>query len=135
MRAVARRQRLQRHLSPVLEEIEKRSAIADRFIDKDLYRVYIATLWANLVLDPTDIDLGEDDLEPAHDYLNEAIATVLGAEGTITECFRFINSKAGDETLQRCRVTQSHRDLLHYFCSMILDPDGHKRWRDEVRSR
>ena len=135
MPAVAGRQRLRRHLSPVLEEIEKRSAVADRFVDKDLYRVYVATLWANLVLDPDDIDLTEADLEPAHDYLNEAIAAVLGPGASITECFRFINSKAGDEALQRCQVAQAHRDLLHYFCSMILDPDGHKRWRDEVKSK
>jgi hypothetical protein len=127
------RQRLQHQLRPVLEEIARRSAVADRFIDKDLYRVYVATLWANLVLDPDDIDLTEADLEPAHDYLNNAIAKVLGKGETITECFRFINSKAGDETLQRSHVTQAHRDLLHYFCSMILDPEGHKRWREEIK--
>jgi len=23
--------------------------------------------------------------------------------------------------------------LLQYFSSMILDPDGHKKWMDEIR--
>jgi hypothetical protein len=129
------RQRLRHRFAPVLEEIAKRSSITERFIDKDFYRIYIATLWANLVLDPSEIDLEEEDLEPAHDYLNGEIAKVLGDGASITECFRFINSKAGDDALSRCQVSQSHRDLLHYFCSMILDPEGHKRWRDEIKQK
>jgi len=119
--------------APVLREIERRCSVAGSFVDKDLYRVNLATLWANLVMDPADADLTEDALEPLHDFLNQAMEPVLGRGQTLTECFRFINSKAGDETLQRSHVTQAHRDLLHYFCSMILDPEGHKRWREEIK--
>jgi hypothetical protein len=28
-----------------------------------------------------------------------------------------------------------HRDLLLYFASMILDPEGHRRWMTEVAER
>ena len=120
---------------PVLAEIARRSAVTDRFVDKDVYRIYVATLWANVVMDPADLALAEADLEPVHDYLNEAIAKVLGPGACITECFRFVNSKPGAETMDRCRVAQAHRDLLLYFSSMILDPEGHLRWRESVKAQ
>jgi len=121
-------------LQPVIDEIARRSRVADSFIDKDLCRVYFATLWANLVMDPADSGLAEADLEPIHHYLNDnAIAPVLGPDQSITECFRFINSKAGEQAMDRCQLSQTHRDLLTYFCSMILDPDGHRKWADQHR--
>lgn len=123
-----------RRFKPVLDEIVRRSSVVDSVIDKDLYRIYIATLWANLVMDPRDSGLSETDLEPIHDFLNrDALAPVLGADQTITECFRFVTSKAGELAMERCRVSKSHRDLLMYFSSMILDPEGHRRWAKEHR--
>ena len=118
---------------PLLNEIERRSSIAERFIDKDLYRIYIATLWANLALDPADVGITEHDLEPLHEYLNDVLEGVLGAGQTITECFRFVNSKSGESAMERSKLSKTHKDLLLYFCSMILDPEGHKRWADEQR--
>ncbi len=121
-------------LQPVIDEIARRARVADTFIDKDLYRVYFATLWANLVMNPADSGLSEADLEPIHHYLNRnAIAPVLGPDQSLTECFRFINSKAGEQAMDRCQLGQTHRDLLTYFCSMILDPDGHRTWADQHR--
>jgi hypothetical protein len=121
-------------LQPVIDEIARRSLVADNFIDKDLYRVYFATLWANLVMDPADSGLAEADLEPIYHYLNDnAITPVLGTDQSITECFRFINSKAGEQAMDRCQLSKTHRDLLTYFCSMILDPDGHRKWADQHR--
>jgi hypothetical protein len=35
--------------------------------------------------------------------------------------------------MREARLTQHHKELLLYFSSMILDPDGHKRWMDHVR--
>jgi hypothetical protein len=121
--------------APVLDEIEHRCSVAGAFVDKDLYRVNIATLWANLVLNPADAGLTDDDMEPLHDYLNEVIAPVLGREQTLTECFRFINSKAGEQAMDRCHLTTTHRQMLLYFCSMILDPAGHRRWSDAQREQ
>ena len=121
----------ERQFRPLLNEIERRASIAERFIDKDLYRIYIATLWANLVLDPADVGITEVDLEPLHEYLNDAVEAVLGADQTITECFRFVNGKSGETAMDRCKLSKTHKDLLMYFCSMILDPEGHKKWAEE----
>ncbi len=123
---------LEERFKEILDDIEERSCVTERFVDRDLYRLYLATLWANIVLNPDDVGLTEADLEPLHDYLNERAGVVLGEEGNLTECFRFVNSKAGELAMQAARLNQTHRELLLYFASMILDPDGHKRWMDVV---
>jgi hypothetical protein len=116
----------------MLDDIEERSCVTDRFVDRDLYRLYLATLWANVVLNPADADLTEADLESLHDYLNQRMSRVLGEEGSIVECFRFVNSKAGEAAMKNARLNQTHRELLLYFSSMILDPDGHRRWMEKI---
>jgi hypothetical protein len=126
--------RFERDFRAVLDEIEQRSSVAGRFVDKDLYTIYVATLWANIALDPAEAGLADSDLEPLHEHLNRALALVLGPERTLMDCFRFINSKAGEAAMERCRLSRTHRDLLQYFCSIILDPDGHRRWAERVRS-
>lgn len=120
---------------PVLNDISQRSLVADSFVDKDLYRIYVATLWANVVLDPADVGIGEDDLEDLHDIVNGRIAEILGTDHTIRECFSFINSKSGEQAMQAAQLTKNHKDLLLYFSSMILDPEGHKRWMDHVEDK
>ena len=87
------------------------------------------------MLNPDDAGLTEDALEPLHDYLNQMIEPVLGHDQTLTDCFRFINSKAGEQAMERCHLTTTHRQMLLYFCSMILDPDGHRRWSDAQRDK
>ena len=57
-------------LRPILDEIEKRSVLVDPFVDKETYRIYLATLWSNLVLKPEEAGLLEEDLEAAHDIIN-----------------------------------------------------------------
>jgi hypothetical protein len=116
----------------MLDDIEERSCVTDRFVDKDLYRLYLATLWANIVLNPADAGLTEDDLESLHDYLNQRMSRVLGENGSIVESFRFVNSKAGEAAMKAAQLSQTHRELLLYFSSMILDPDGHRRWMDKI---
>lgn len=119
----------------ILDDIESRSSVADRFVDKEVFQLYIATLWANVVLNPSDAGLTEAALEPLHDYLNERIAKVLGPSATLTECFRFVNSKAGERAMSSARLNSTHKELLLYFSSMILDPDGHRRWMDDILTR
>jgi hypothetical protein len=116
----------------VLKDISERSLVTDNFVDRDLFRIYIATLWANVVLDPDDVGIGEDDLEDLHDIVNARVSDVLGNDQNIRECFRFVNSKAGERAMQAARLNKNHKDLLLYFSSMILDPDGHKRWVEDV---
>lgn len=121
---------------PALEAIVERSGIADgAFVDKDIYCVFIATLWANVVLDPADAQLQEADLEPLHDYLNHRMAAVLGSSASLHDCFRFVTSPRGEQTMDRLHLTQMHKDMLQYFASMILDPSGHQKMTDEIRAK
>ena len=123
---------LNARFSEVLDDIEQRSCVTDRFVDRDVYQLYMATLWANIVLNPADAGLEEGALEPLHAFLNQRITSVLGGESSVTECFRFVNSKAGEKAMKAAQLNQTHKELLLYFSSMILDPDGHKRWMDAV---
>ena len=118
--------------SEILDDIEERSCVTDRFVDRDVFHLYLATLWANVVLNPADAGLIEADLEPLHDYLNVRAGRVLGPDGTLTECFRFVNSKAGEQAMKNAQLNQTHKELLLYFSSMILDPEGHRRWMEAV---
>jgi hypothetical protein len=34
--------------------------------------------------------------------------------------------------MKNARLNQTHRELLLYFSSMILDPDGHRRWMEMI---
>lgn len=124
---------LRARLTPVLEDIVERSTVAERFVHRDAYRITIATLWTNLVLKPEDAGFEEADLEAIHDLLSAEAQAVLGADEDLTSCFAFINSKQGEAAMKEARLTQTHKDLLLYFCSMILDPDGHRKWMDRVR--
>ena len=123
---------MHRRFNDVLRDIEEHACVTERFVDRDLYQLYVATLWANIVLNPGDAGLTEAELEPLHGYLNERIAAILGPDASVTECFRFVNSKAGERAMGQARLNQTHRELLLYFSSMILDPDGHRRWMDSV---
>ena len=120
-------------LAPVLRAVEKQSGLAGRFVDKNVYCIYLATLWANLVVDPAAAGIDEADLEGAHDVINLAAAPILGEDAAITAAFRFLDSSAGEQAMNQAKLTRRHRQLLLYFCSMILDPEGHRRRRDEVR--
>ena len=111
---------------PVFTDIKERSTVAERFIDRNLYQVYVATLWANVVLSPGEAGIEEEDLEDLHDLVVAQIQSVLGSEEDLTTVFTFISSKAGEQAMIEAKLNQTHKDLLQYFSSMILDPDGHK---------
>ena len=119
--------------APVFADIRERATVTDRFLDRDLYRVYISTLWANVVLSPDEVGLTEEDLEPLHDILIDEVQAAIGGEETLHSVFSFIASKAGERAMGEARLTQSHKDLLHYFASMILDPEGHKKHMQQIR--
>ena len=121
--------------SDLLDDIEERSAIAEGVVDKNYYRLYIATLWANVVLNPEDAGMEEDDLELLHEFVNERLVSILGLEESITGCFRFVNSKPGEQTMKDASLSKTHTDLLLYFSSMILDPEGHRRWIEDIEQQ
>ncbi len=123
---------LREAFTAVLDDIGERSSVADKFIDRDVYQLYLATLWANVVMNPDEVGLTEAELPALHEVLNERLVKVLGADASLTECFRFVNSKRGERAMQEASLTKTHKDLLLYFSSMILDPEGHRRWMEEV---
>lgn len=124
---------LAEQFAPVFADIRDRSTVAERFIDRNLYSIYVATLWANVVLAPEDVGLLEEDLEDLHDLLHAEIAAALGAATDLKDIYKFVTSKEGERAMAEARLTQSHKDLLTYFASMILDPDGHRRYMDQIR--
>lgn len=126
---------LDARFGPALRELPRRARITDRLVDKDVYRILVATLWVNVVLDPDDVGLEEDELESLHDLINRYIAEVLGAGENLSSCFRYLNGKAGEQAMRAAQLTEQHRDLLLYFASMILDPEGHRRWMAEISAQ
>lgn len=126
-------ERLQALFEPVFNDIVGRSTVTDRFVDRDLYQIFVTTLWANVVLDPEDVGIAEVDLEALFDVVNAEVCRVLGPDNDLKSSFRFINGKSGERAMQEARLTKNHKDLLLYFSSMMLDPEGHRQWMAEVR--
>ena len=129
------RNKITETLEPIMSQIETRSAVTDTFVDKETYGLYLTTFWANLVMDPEEAQLTETDLETAHSVINEVALNILGESEAIIESFRFIASRPGETAMDKAKLSKSHRDLLTYFASMILDPDGHRKWMSEFRDR
>ncbi len=120
-------------LQPVLTQVRSAASVAEHFVDKDVYRLSLATLWANLVMNPADVGFAEAELEGLYELLSTESAEVLGRGCELRSCFEFVNSKAGERAMGAARLNQAHRDMLTYFASMMLDPEGHRRWMDEIR--
>ncbi len=126
--------KLREKLSVVLEQMARNSAVTDSLVDKNRYRLYLCTLWSNLVLEPDQLDLEADDLEQAFEVINDLAHDVLGERDAIRTSFQFVASSAGENEMNQAKISRNHRDLLAYFSSMILDPEGHKQWLSQVRS-
>ena len=122
-------------LDAIFEQIRAQACIAERFLDKDRYQVIVATLWSNLVMNPEEAGLQESDLEAVHDTINAEIITDLGVDASLKSCFQFLTTKQGERAMLETKITGTHRDLLLYFSSMILDPEGHKRWSEDLREQ
>ena len=111
---------IRQRFTPALDEIIERCRITDKFVDTEQFQVLLATVWGNAVLEPARSGIEESDLEDLHDFLNEQIERVLGESLTLTDCFEFIVSKQGDESLARLQVSARHKEFLHYFARLIL---------------
>jgi hypothetical protein len=105
---------------PAVQEIVDGCQVADGFVDKDMFRVYIATIWGNAVLDPGETGIEESDLPLLHDFLNEEIAQVMGEGQDITTCYEYIISEEGEDSLARLNLTSRHKEFLFYFARLIL---------------
>ena len=109
---------------PAIEEIINASGVDEQFVDKDRFRVYVTTVWGNAVLEPERSGITETDLPVLHDFLNEEIEDVLGKGQTVTNCYEYLTSKAGEDCMTRLQVSQQHREFIHYFARLILGADG-----------
>ncbi len=105
---------------PVIEKIFASCALTDHLADKEMFQIYIATVWGNAALDPRQAGLEDEDLSLLHDYLNEVIRGVLGSKGSVTGCFEFLESKPGQEAMERFQLTKRHREFLDYFTAIVL---------------
>jgi hypothetical protein len=106
--------------SAAIAEILDGCQIVDNFVDKDMFRVYILTVWGNAVLDPERSGIAVEDLSVLHDYLNEELAAVLGKDATLTSCYEYIVSKPGEDSLIRLQIAAEHKAFLHHFAALIL---------------
>ena len=103
-----------------ITEIIDGCRINDNFVDKDMFRVYIMTIWGNAVIEPERSGIAVDDLIVLHDYLNEEIAGVLGHGVDLTACYEHIMSKAGEDGLVRLNLSAEHKAFLYHFAGLIL---------------
>ncbi|MBK80886.1 MAG: hypothetical protein CMQ43_08230 [Gammaproteobacteria bacterium] len=126
--------RLDAQFAPVMDDLAARAAVTDHMLDRDIYRILVATLWVNVVLAPEDAGLEERQLETLHDVINARIEPVLGAGESLRSCFRYLNGRDGERAMKEARLPPNHRDMLLYFASIILDPEGHRRWMDAIRN-
>ncbi len=122
-------------VSAIFEEIRSQATIADTFLDRDKYQLLVCTIWANLVMNPEDAGVSQEALESIHDEIVEQVHADLGPEADLKSCFAFLTTKTGEQAMQANKLGSTHRDLLLYFSSMILDPDGHQRWSKELREQ
>lgn len=122
-------------VSAIFEEIRAQATIADTFLDRDKYQLLVCTIWANLVMNPEDAGIPQDALESVHDEILEQVQIDLGADADLRSCFQFLTTKTGEQAMQANKVGSTHKDLLLYFSSMILDPEGHQRWSNQLREQ
>lgn len=115
---------IRQKFKPAIQEIINASGVDEQFVDKDRFRVYIATVWGNAVLDPERSGITEHDLPPLHDYLNEEIAGLLGHGQNVTSIYEYLTSKTGEDSMTRLQVSAQHKEFIHYFARLILGADG-----------
>ncbi|MDC2963464.1 hypothetical protein OA067_01015 [Gammaproteobacteria bacterium] len=105
---------------PAMDEIIERCSVSEAYVDKEQFQIMLATIWGNAVLDPSRSGISEDQLPELHDFLNTYLVEIVGAESNLTNCFEFIVSKAGQDSMDRQRITPNHRQFLHHFARLIL---------------
>ena len=122
-------------LDAIFDEIRSQATVVDTFLDRERYQLLVCTVWSNLVMNPDDAGLRDADLEVVHDTIVKEIQQDLGDQADLKTCFAFLTTKTGEAAMQANKIGGTHRDLLLYFSSMILDPAGHKRWSDDLRAK
>lgn len=110
--------------TPAIDEIIDYCRITDDFVDRELFQIYIATVWGNTVVDPEQTGITEDDLSLLHDFLNERIEDIVGQGADVRQCYEFIVSPAGETSMARLEIASRHKEFLYYFANLILSPEA-----------
>ena len=114
--------------------MDKQCLVTEHLLDKDQWRLYLTTMWSNLVLNPASLGMIESDLEAAYGVIEKAAEGRLGGKDALVEAFRFITTKDGEHCMDKAKLRRSHRDMLKYFASMMVDPARHKQYLDAIRN-
>lgn len=122
-----------RRIAPLLVEMDKQCMVTDHLMDKDRWRVFLTTMWSNLVMEPESLGLVEADLEDAYKVIETAAENRLGGKDALVEAFRFLTTKDGERCMEKAKLRKSHKDMLLYFASMMVDPERHKQYMTEIR--
>ena len=111
---------IRQQFQPAIDEILTACCVSDSFVDKDQFRIYIATIWGNAAIDPVQSGVPEGDLSLLHDFLNEEIRPILGNDENIITCYEYLSTKDGEEAMQRLKLTKRHKEFIAYFARIIL---------------
>lgn len=107
--------------------------VTDHLIDKDQWRLFLTTMWSNLVMEPENLELTEADLEDAYKVIEGVAEDRLGGKDALVDAFRFLTTKDGERCMEKAKLRKSHKDMLLYFASMMVDPERHKQYMEEIR--
>ena len=120
-------------LAPLFAEMDKQCMVTEHLIDKDQWRLFLTTMWSNLVMEPENLELTEADLEDAYKVIEGVAEDRLGGKDALVDAFRFLATKDGERCMEKAKLRKSHRDMLLYFASMMVDPERHKQYMKEIR--
>ncbi|MYD42931.1 MAG: hypothetical protein F4W90_03455 [Gammaproteobacteria bacterium] len=120
-------------LAPLFDEMDRQCMVTEHLMDKDRWRVFLTTMWSNLVLDPENLGMTEEDLESAFNVIESEAERRLGGKDALVDAFRFLTTKDGERCMDKAKLRKNHRDMLVYFASMMVDPERHKQYMQELR--
>lgn len=84
-------------------------------------------------MDPENLDMTEADLEGAYKVIEQEAENRLGGKDALVDAFRFLTTKEGERCMEKAKLRKSHKDMLLYFASMMVDPERHKQYITEIR--
>jgi len=111
---------IRKAFKPAISEIVETCSISEAFVDKELFQVYMTTVWGNAVLEPVKTGIEESDLPVLHDFLNEELEDIMGEGYGLTDCYSFLVSKDGEDAMTRLQLNSNHKEFIHYFARLIL---------------
>lgn len=126
------RTQLEKILEPALAKLREKAAISDHLLNKDHYTINLTTMWVNLVLEVDELGLRQADLETSLEVFNEIARPILGGKEPVIDAFKYLTTSDGEAAMVKEKLPKRHQQMLLYFASIILDPEGHKRWMKTV---